>query len=562
MKRILYIIFICIIPFFFSACNNPQPKASIMLQKAEQLIDEYPDSALLLIDSIFYPEKSLNNEDYMRYLVRLVQAKKKTDNQISEDTLIFIARDFFTRKDKDPHITALSWYYSGCIFRENRELEDAMDYYKTAFTYAEKTGDVALQGLIIYNIGDLLVEQGLYKDALKKYKESAQLYCRNPEKLITCYGAQGRMFTLIEEYDSAIVYFQRGLDLADSVDNKTLQSVLAQNISIVYRTTKQYDKAIDYLNQSFNLNNDSSRILRYYLNLSRIYSDMGQSDSAYWYSAKLKNQVDNHRGDMKLQASIYQVLASVEKNNGNYDEAFKYQDKYTTAIEKITEERLEQSVYEVQRKYDYEIMRNHYIQRISTLQSWAIIMLIAIVIGGALFSWYTLKQKTEYLKTQQQIEILRGISAELKKSLESKTSARNQNMRQLLLWKFDVVKKSALLDQFSTSEMSASEMVKEFRKIVYNGKKDDHWQHILSVINEMNEGVFEKMELLFPNLTETEQKIAVLTYSEMSVRDISIILNLSPNTVQKYRSDLRKKLNIDDKTIDTATYLKGFLQAL
>jgi hypothetical protein len=189
-------------------------------------------------------------------------------------------------------------------------------------------------------------------------------------------------------------------------------------------------------------------------------------------------------------------------------------------------------------------------------------MLIAIVIGGALFSWYTLKQKTEYLKTQQQIEILRGISAELKKSLESKTSARNQNMRQLLLWKFDVVKKSALLDQFSTSEMSASEMVKEFRKIVYNGKKDDHWQHILSVINEMNEGVFEKMELLFPNLTETEQKIAVLTYSEMTVRDISIILNLSPNTVQKYRSDLRKKLNIDDKTIDTVTYLKGFLQAL
>lgn len=143
-----------------------------MLQKAEQLIDEYPDSALIIIDSIFYPEKSLNNEKYMRYLVRHVQAKKKTDNQISEDTLIFRARDFFTRKDKDPHITALSWYYSGCVFREKRELEDAMENYKTAFTYAEKTGDVALQGLIIYNIGDLLVEQGLYKDALKNYKES------------------------------------------------------------------------------------------------------------------------------------------------------------------------------------------------------------------------------------------------------------------------------------------------------------------------------------------------------------------------------------------------------
>jgi hypothetical protein len=59
-----------------SACN-PQPEASGLLEEAGQLVERHPDSAILLIDSIFYPEKSLNHEYYMRFLVTQVQEKYK-----------------------------------------------------------------------------------------------------------------------------------------------------------------------------------------------------------------------------------------------------------------------------------------------------------------------------------------------------------------------------------------------------------------------------------------------------------------------------------------------------
>lgn len=85
-------------------------------------MESSPDSAMLLIDSLFYPQKSLGREDYMRYLVLRVQGRYKTYRPIDEDTLIFEARDYFSERG-DFHTAALAWFYSGCVFREQGRIE-------------------------------------------------------------------------------------------------------------------------------------------------------------------------------------------------------------------------------------------------------------------------------------------------------------------------------------------------------------------------------------------------------------------------------------------------------
>ena len=64
-------------------------------------MENNPDSSLLLIDSIFYPEESLSKHDYMYYQVAKVQAKLKTHQPVKEDTLIFEARHYFAKRNKD-----------------------------------------------------------------------------------------------------------------------------------------------------------------------------------------------------------------------------------------------------------------------------------------------------------------------------------------------------------------------------------------------------------------------------------------------------------------------------
>ena len=61
MRILIYTILLAVIIVLLSACN-PQPQANRLLEQAEKLVDNYPDSAMWLIDSLFYPEKSLNKE--------------------------------------------------------------------------------------------------------------------------------------------------------------------------------------------------------------------------------------------------------------------------------------------------------------------------------------------------------------------------------------------------------------------------------------------------------------------------------------------------------------------
>ncbi len=560
LRVIFHIVIILIGSFFLEACDNPQPSSADLLEQAERLVDSYPDSAMQLIDSIFYPEKSLNRENHMRFLVTQVQTKYKTYRSISEDTLIFKARDYFSNRGKEPRMVALAWFYSGCVHRERQEYEQAMYHYNIARNYAAKNGDTDLQGLVQYNIGDLLAEQGSHKEALEYYKKAEFFYVKSPdkphEKQARCFSAVGRMYMFLQQPDSAFRYFHKGLEIAEVAGDKNLQSLLSQNLSVAYTNKKQFDKAEIYLRQSYSLNADSAEIPRYYLNFAKLFTGIGQTDSVTWYKEQLKLHVKDSKTNNPLKASIYRFLAATEKEKENFSNAFNYQDEYIHVVEEIANARLQQSIYEIQRKYDYEMMKNRHERRVAFLQLWAIILLLAIVLGGSFFSWYTFRQKTKYLRTQQQIEILRGVAAELNKSLENKILAKEQDLRELLLWKFDVVKKSALLDQYSASKMNAAELVKIFHQIVYKGNKNGHWQNILSVFDQMNVGVSEKVKHMFPTLSETEYKIVLLTYAGMSVRDISVVLCISPNTVQTYRTVLRKKMGIDDLSLDTAIYLK------
>ena len=74
VRIIIHIVVITIGVFFLGSCK-PQPEAPQLLADAQRFMENNPDSAMLLIDSLFYPEKSLRHEDYMRYLVLHVQAR-------------------------------------------------------------------------------------------------------------------------------------------------------------------------------------------------------------------------------------------------------------------------------------------------------------------------------------------------------------------------------------------------------------------------------------------------------------------------------------------------------
>jgi DNA-binding NarL/FixJ family response regulator len=53
------------------------------------------------------------------------------------------------------------------------------------------------------------------------------------------------------------------------------------------------------------------------------------------------------------------------------------------------------------------------------------------------------------------------------------------------------------------------------------------------------------LEKTYPDLTEGERNVALLSFLGFLIKEEAVLLHLSENTVMKYRSNLKKKVGFD-----------------
>lgn len=555
----LNITLMCIVVAGFSliACG-PQTNAPVLLEDARLLLDSQPDSALKLIESIFYPERSLSKKQYMYYLVTCVKAKRINNKSIKEDTLIFEARDYFVKK-KDATTAALASFYSGCVYFEQQNLTQAMQNYKKAEHFAIRTDDVDLKGLIQYNIGDLLADQNLYNEALEQYKLAEYWYAqsseKSDEKQAQCLSAIGQMYALLNQFDNSIQSFKKGLDLVQNSKNNEVKSLLYQNLSVLYTRLKQNEKAKVNLRKSFLLDKDSTELPLYYLNFARIYTKIERSDTSVYYIEKLRESLDIS-DDPYFRASAYNFLADQEKARNNYEKALNYKDERIKAYHQIINKVKEQSVYEIKSKYDFEQLKNRYNQSQINMQLWVIFLLILIIIGGTAFTLYTQHKKNQLINVQRYQETLNRMNNELQLSIIQK----KETLRNIMLEQLDITKKIIHLNkQFSEGLVRNNKIIEQINQILYGERNvEQQWEIIYLTFNKIHPGLSEKIQTKFSSLKQLEFRICILTYAEFKIDEIALVLNKKANTIQTLRTIIRKKIGAE-RGEDIATYLNRIL---
>ncbi|WP_343556263.1 hypothetical protein [Sphingobacterium sp.] len=528
-----------------SSCGQKRKDLNF-LEKAYSKAESNPVDALKLLDSIVDPEKSLNRSQYMRYLVVNTLLKHRNYLDIENDTLIFIAADFYKKNQKNAEQVALAYFYAGTVLRQQKKYDLAMQYFKNAEPFAQKSSNNEIIGLVEYNSGDLLAEQGSYEKALIKYSLSSHHYHNSPEKKAYSLSSIGRMYLLLNYPDSAFLYFNESLQLAEKIKNNTLLRHVAESLSVAYEQANNYRESYKYLRYSLSHNTDSKRSSRYNLNFALLFKKWGLGDSTKYYAGKLKKDL-NTTDDKYLKASILNFMTNYEKSNKNISAAFNYQTQRIAIIMEIMKERENQSVFKIEQKYNYEQIRKEYYKSLSTRQGFIIILLCCCITVGVLFLIYRAKQKSIQSKISNKIATLTG----MKDDLESLVQKKQTDLRREILWRFDITKKFLKLNneikRLGKSHTDSGILLKQFNAIVYgNYSQDEQWEIIHQAFKQARPGYSQKIKTLFPELNDTEFRIAILTYAEFSIKEIAIILKQSPNTVQTRRTSLRKKLGIEN----------------
>lgn len=88
-------VFIGLFLLFLSSCTSR--KENQLLLHADSLMTEFPDSALIFLESIPFPQK-LSRGDRALYALLLTQARHKNYVTLSDDSLIKVAVNYYGKK--------------------------------------------------------------------------------------------------------------------------------------------------------------------------------------------------------------------------------------------------------------------------------------------------------------------------------------------------------------------------------------------------------------------------------------------------------------------------------
>lgn len=418
----------------------------------------------------------------------------------------------------------------------NAEIELAMTTYKQTIDAAKSEGDTALLGLAQQYMGMLLLEQWSFDEAINMLNESAMTTKDNPTMLSYTNAAIGRAYFIMDSTDKSIQYFKDAVGYAEQSGDNDVISVAYQNIGALYQEIGIYNQALDYIRLSLRYNNEEKEIPRYHLNLAYIFSNMNENDSCSYYENLLKNEIDSIE-DQAMKTSIYYFLAKRAMDENDYESAYHYYKNFAEMDIEMLEERLQQNVLEIQKKYDYEKVQNEY--NVKLLRKHRLLMssLFVTLITGMLLYIQTkinlrkrkeeLKMKDEILKFENEVLRLNEIKDDYKRNLE---------------WKYMLVYSMTLMDRNKSNSESHYKMIKG--RIYHNS--ETAFDAILKIFNEEHPGLAELIKEKYPTLSDTEYKVCLMALTPFTSQETADILGKSINTVNKARTNIRKKLEIEE----------------
>lgn len=155
-----------------------------------------------------------------------------------------------------------------------------------------------------------------------------------------------------------------------------------------------------------------------------------------------------------------------------------------------------------------------------------------------------------YKRSKQQEQTLADAMekiATLHEMAENHADTKNE-FRKLALQHFDIHKKVALLNGMLGTVKDGQEKKIQtlFNQAVYDNKKGFDWDEFEASLNLLKGGKIKGIRQRYPQLSDTEYRILILSFTGLSNKESSIVLNLSTNTINALRSSIRKKLGIPD----------------
>lgn len=341
--------------FFLVMCNNQRKELLPELSRAESLMQQHPDSALMILDSM--EVSSLSDEfQYATWCLFITQARDKNYIKHTSDSLINIALDYFEMQN-DPVRKATLLYYEGRVNHDLNNPEEATDYYLRARDVAKNTEDYKLLYLINSQLGTLYACRDLTNLASEAYKyaHNYSVQLKDSALISNSYSCLGRVAALDNDWPIALDYYKKAIKVAEQSGRLKALTLAYGEITTVYRALSILDSCIYYLEKAKEIEYvyNPPSLPQTFLGIGEAYYLLGQTDSACFYLEKALITTNIY-----TRQNIFHTLYSLYRDQEKCKEAIVYNEQYWLCRDSIDSINNSMAVAEIEAKYNQEKLLN------------------------------------------------------------------------------------------------------------------------------------------------------------------------------------------------------------
>ena len=531
-------IYVCVFLCLYSCSENMH--ISEELNRTEEIINDYPDSALRSLQAIA-PGSIRKKSTQAHYGLLYSLALDKTGQTIDSDSILRPAVNYFMRKGTNRQ-KFLSWYCLGRMEYSAKNYQKATESYLKALDYKDLIDDPYLFGVCNFVIGELNLEQDNYQRALFYYHEAFENYkaANKTKHQISAKTAIAAVYYMENEDDNALRDYREALNLSEQYGYKDFQVYCLRCLIGILSNKGVTDEANDYVGRFLRLSdelspNDCCVLGEYYLRVN-------MPDSAkYYLNAAIRANIG---GPCENDAAAKALLAETYILNGDYRAAYYMQKECFELSDSIHLCYMNDSAAETELRYknerlEFERYRSSVRQNIIHI----VFFVSAIAIWGII---YFFRRRNKLQK--QRIEEYLTLIEELNKSKSQIPDTSKIN--KLLNTRFQVLKELAKTYYEFENSPALTKKVKGIlsEKILDKTIMSD----LENTLNQQYDNVISNFKSEYPKIKPCFVELLCLLYAGFSPQQISVITNETLKTIYMRKFHLKKKIMASSITTKNA----------
>ena len=565
--------------------NNELPdtlrwSAELLLDLAQNYLNQHPEQALKYASASRKKAISSRNTTVLYQALKVEADAMQYSGQYPEAEALYQNLLSYYSETNQEGLQSDVLNELGNVNAYSGRYELALNHYQAA--YAIKTKQQNQHGIakLSNNIGLLYFRLGDFDKAMAYFQTTLNIskQINDPRITASTYTNLGFLLSKKEQHQKALEYQLQASERYEQINDKMRWANAFINIGLEYEFLGSLQKAAEHYQMAYDkaLLSGHQVIAVDALNkLGQVFIKMEQYPEAF-EALKQAYPIAQQLNDPSLLNELNQKFANYYQTIGDYPNALHYFQLWSNLKDSIINQNnlnriseLEILHHTAQQKQEIRILEQKNTRQRLIIIFTLITAVLLSLSGILLWSRYQIRirllEKDQLLQIQEnkrkaleienekhrfeKLKVEQQLKEEENKRLHNELLLKNSELSTVTMLIYQkneqLVGLKKTIDKLKNTPANTPQIMQELHKQIRQSiKLDEDWIQFKQHFEKVHPGFFEQLNQRFPNLTQYDHRHCAYIRMNLTTKEISRLLNITPASVQRSRVRLKKKLSL------------------